>query len=41
MLDDPDLVTMALPQEDEEAYGYAVDDNEDLQALFAHLRSQA
>ena len=38
MLDDPDLVTMALPQEDEEGYGYAVDDREDLQALFAHLR---
>lgn len=40
MLDDPDLVTMALPQEDEEGYGYALDNSEDLQALFAHLRGE-
>ncbi|GAA4561059.1 DEAD/DEAH box helicase [Planotetraspora kaengkrachanensis] len=40
MLNDPDLVTMALPQEDEEGYGYAVDDTQDLQALFAHLRGE-
>ncbi|MFI6783763.1 DEAD/DEAH box helicase [Micromonospora sp. NPDC050276] len=40
MLDDPDLVTMALPQEDEEGYGYALDDADDLQALFSHLRGE-
>lgn len=40
MLNDPDLVTMALPHEDEEGYGYALDDAEDLQALFAHLRGE-
>jgi hypothetical protein len=36
MLSDPNLVTMALP--DEEAYGSWVD-AEDLDALFAHLGS--
>jgi len=36
MLDDPDLVTMALP--DEEEYGEAIEDLGDLAALFAHLR---
>lgn len=35
MLDDPDLVTMALPDEDE--YGEAIEDLADLEALFAHL----
>ena len=34
----PTWSLMALPQEDEEGYGYAVYDREDLQALFAHLR---
>ncbi|MFD9615078.1 SNF2-related protein, partial [Streptomyces sp. NPDC059083] len=28
MLDDPDLATMALPQEDEEGYGFVLDDSE-------------
>jgi hypothetical protein len=36
MLDDPDIVTMALP--DEEDYGPALDSEEDFVALFAHLR---
>jgi len=36
MLDDPDIITMALP--DEEDYGPAIDTEEDLAALFAHLR---
>ena len=36
MLDDPDLVTMALP--DEEEYGEAIEDIGDLTALFTHLR---
>lgn len=36
MLNDPDLVTMALP--DEEEYGEAIEDVSDLSALFAHLR---
>jgi hypothetical protein len=36
MLYDPDLVTMALP--DEEEYGEAIEDVNDLSALFAHLR---
>ena len=36
MLDDPDLTTMALP--DDENYGPAIDTHEDLVALFAHLR---
>lgn len=36
MLNDPDLVTMALP--DEEEYGEAIEDVNDLSALFAHLR---
>jgi hypothetical protein len=34
MLSDPNLVTMALP--DEESYGNWIDD-EDVGALFAHL----
>lgn len=37
MLSDPDLVTMALP--DEESYGEWIDP-EDLDALFAHLRDE-
>lgn len=36
MLDDRDLVTMALP--DEEEYGEAIEDLGDLSQLFAHLR---
>lgn len=36
MLDDPDLVTMALPDEDE--YGETIEDLGDLEELFAHLR---
>jgi SNF2 family DNA or RNA helicase len=36
MLDDPDLVTMALP--DEEDYGEAIEDFDDLSTLFSHLR---
>jgi hypothetical protein len=36
MLEDPDLVTMALPEDDD--YGPAIDTDEDLAALFAHLR---
>jgi SNF2 family DNA or RNA helicase len=36
MLDDRDLLTMALP--DEEDYGYAIEGAEDVAALFAHLR---
>src|SRR5947209_843457 len=35
MLDDPDLVTMALPDDDD--YGQVIEDVEDLAALFAHL----
>jgi hypothetical protein len=38
MLDDPDLTTMALP--DEEDYGPAVDSAEDVEALFRHLRGE-
>jgi SNF2-related domain len=38
MLNDPDLVTMALP--DEEEYGEAIEDVGDLSALFAHLRGE-
>ncbi|MEX1009029.1 MAG: DEAD/DEAH box helicase [Acidimicrobiia bacterium] len=36
MLDDHDLLTMALP--DEEDYGYAIEGLDDIAALFAHLR---
>ncbi|MFL5350689.1 MAG: DEAD/DEAH box helicase [Hyalangium sp.] len=36
MLDDPDIRTMALPDDDD--YGAALDSEEDLVALFAHLR---
>jgi SNF2-related domain len=36
MLDDPDLVTMALPDDDD--YGPAIESDEDIAALFAHLR---
>jgi SNF2 family DNA or RNA helicase len=36
ILDDPAIETLALP--DDEDYGNAVDSNEDLVALFAHLR---
>lgn len=38
MLDDPDIVTMALP--DDEDYGPAIETNEDLDALFKHLRGE-
>ena len=38
MLDDPDLTTMALP--DDEDYGPAIDTHADLVALFAHLRGE-
>lgn len=38
MLDDRGIVTMSLP--DEEDYGPAIDDEEDLVALFAHLRGE-
>jgi hypothetical protein len=38
MLDDPDIVTMALP--DDEDYGPAIDTVEDLAALFSHLRGE-
>lgn len=38
MLEDPDIVTMSLPDEDD--LGRAVE-TEDLEALFAHLRGQA
>jgi SNF2 family DNA or RNA helicase len=36
MLDDPDLTTMALPSDDD--YGPAIETDDDLIALFAHLR---
>jgi SNF2 family DNA or RNA helicase len=36
MLNDPDVVAMALP--DEEEYGEAIEDLDDLSALFGHLR---
>jgi SNF2 family DNA or RNA helicase len=35
MLDDPDLVTMALP--DDEEFGAALEDSEDLRAVLGHL----
>ena len=38
MLDDPDLAAVAFP--DEEDYGQALDNAEDLAALFAHLRGE-
>jgi hypothetical protein len=40
MLDDPDIATMALP--DDEDYGSPIDagDPEDIAALFAHLRGE-
>ncbi len=38
MLDDPDITTMALPSDDD--YGPAIDSDEDLIALFAHLRGE-
>ena len=38
MLNDPDLITMALP--DEEEYGETIEDFGDLSALFAHLRGE-
>jgi SNF2 family DNA or RNA helicase len=38
MLDDPDLTTLGLP--DEEDYGPAVDSVEDVEALFRHLRGE-
>lgn len=37
MLNDPDLTTMALP--DEEEYGPVIEDTGDVDALFAHLRA--
>lgn len=36
MLDDPDLTTMALPSDED--YGPAIETDDDLVALFAHLR---
>ncbi len=39
MLDDPDLVTMALPDEDD--YGEIIEDVADLRALFEHLEDAA
>ena len=39
ILDDPDLATMALP--DEEEYGAPVDDDADVTALFQHLRGSS
>lgn len=38
MLEDPDLASMALP--DDENYGPAIDTHDDLVALFAHLRGE-
>jgi SNF2 family DNA or RNA helicase len=38
MLDDPDLATVALPDEDD--YGPVIDSVEDVAALFAHLRGE-
>lgn len=38
MLNDADIVTMALP--DDEEYGAVIDAKEDLEALFAHLRGE-
>jgi SNF2 family DNA or RNA helicase len=39
MLDDPDLVTMALPDDDD--YGEVIEDVGDIAALFAHLEGAA
>jgi SNF2 family DNA or RNA helicase len=39
MLEDPDLVTMALPEDDD--YGPAIETDEDIAALFAHLRGSS
>ncbi|MEV6873977.1 DEAD/DEAH box helicase [Amycolatopsis sp. NPDC051128] len=41
MLDDPDLVTMALPGEDEDEYGVVLDEVGDVTAVLAHLRGEA
>ena len=38
MLEDPDLATMALPNDED--YGLAIDTHGDLVALFAHLRGE-
>jgi hypothetical protein len=42
MLDDSDIVTMALPDEDDlqdvEGLGQPIDDANDIEALFRHLR---
>lgn len=38
MLEDPDIVAMSLP--DDEDYGQVLDSDEDLAALFAHLRGE-
>jgi SNF2 family DNA or RNA helicase len=43
MLSDPDIVTMALPDDDDlqnvdSGFGQPLDDDEDISALFAHLR---
>lgn len=38
MLNDADIVTMALP--DDEDYGPAIDSVQDIAALFAHLRGE-
>jgi SNF2 family DNA or RNA helicase len=45
MMDDPDILTMALPDEDdledvETGFGRPIDLDEDVAALFAHLRGQ-
>lgn len=45
MLDDPDIVTMALPDEDdledvESGFGSPIDDEKDVEALFRHLRGE-
>ncbi len=38
MLDDPDIVTMALPDEDDVGAPFEAGDIADVHALFAHLR---
>jgi len=39
MLDDPDLAAVALPNEED--YGQVIDAQEDIEALFAHLRGES
>jgi hypothetical protein len=38
MLNDPDIVTMALPDEEDVGPPFSVADVADVEALFAHLR---